>query len=320
MSPTSPWRSPATRTGGHSVEAVDLDSVYEQTLTVLFRLLFVAYAEDKDLLPYRSNGRYRDHALKTIARRLADQQANDDVVFDELSTDLWDDVRGLWAAVDHGNTEWAVPAYNGGLFSNNSDVNPAGAALTAVSLTNAEFGPALSALLVDAGEGGDVGPIDFRSLSVREFGTIYEGLLESNLAVAPSDLALDSADHFVPAGAGDPVVVGAGEIYFHNRSGERKATGSYFTKPFAVEHLLASALEPALNAHVARLTELAAAGDEHAASEAFFDFRCVDVAMGSAHFLIAAVDRIEARLSAFLALHPAHCCVCRADTTSRRSG
>ena len=35
---------------------------------VLFRLLFVAYAEDKDLLPYRSNGAYREHALKTLAR------------------------------------------------------------------------------------------------------------------------------------------------------------------------------------------------------------------------------------------------------------
>jgi len=46
------------------------------------------------------------------------------------------------------------------------------------------------------------------------------------------------------------------------------------------------------------------AGDEAAAAAAFFDFRCADIAMGSGHFLVAAVDRIEARLSAFLALNP----------------
>ena len=37
----------------------DLERTYEMALTVLFRLLFVAYAEDRDLLPYRLNDVYR---------------------------------------------------------------------------------------------------------------------------------------------------------------------------------------------------------------------------------------------------------------------
>jgi type II restriction/modification system DNA methylase subunit YeeA len=82
------------------------------------------------------------------------------------------------------------------------------------------------------------------------------------------------------------------------------STGSYFTKPFAVEHLLDHALEPALDDHVARLRAHLDAGDDAAAAGAFFDFRCADIAMGSGHFLVAAVDRIEARLSGFLALNP----------------
>ena len=40
-------------------------------LLVLFRLLFIAYAEDKDLLPYRTNERYRDRSLKKKAREMA---------------------------------------------------------------------------------------------------------------------------------------------------------------------------------------------------------------------------------------------------------
>ncbi len=291
---------------GDELSEADLADAYEQVMVVLFRLLFVAYAEDKDLLPYRTNGRYGDHSLSNIARLLAKDQRRNRADYDNQATDLWDDVNQLWDAVNHGNADWGVPAYNGGLFSTDPAVSPSGAVIAGMRLTNAEFGPALSAVLVDKGPEG-VGPVDFRSLSVREFGTIYEGLLESKLSVAQDDLAVKvvkGKEQYVPAAAGDEVVVEAGAVYFNNRSGVRKATGSYFTKPFAVEHLLDSALAPALDDHIARLDGLRERGDDAALAEAFFDFRCADIAMGSAHFLVAAVDRIEARLSGWLALHP----------------
>ena len=188
------------------------------------------------------------------------------------------------------------------MFSPDQAVNPEGAALARISLTNAEFGPALFGLLVDESE-GTWGPVDFGSLDVREFGTIYEGLLESELAVAPSDLTLDKDDNWIPAGPKDEVIRPQGSVYLHNRSGARKASGSYFTKPFAVNHLLDHALEPALDAHIERLGQLVADGDELGVAKAFFDFRCIDLAMGSGHFLVAAVDRIERRLSRFLTEH-----------------
>jgi hypothetical protein len=90
-----------------------LEAIYEQALTVLFRLLFVAYAENKDLLPYRSNGAYRDHALKTMARELAERRASGSLVFDENATDLWADVAGLWTAVDKGNVALVAGLFAG---------------------------------------------------------------------------------------------------------------------------------------------------------------------------------------------------------------
>ena len=291
---------------GHQPSESELDDAYEQVMVILFRLLFVAYAEDKDLLPYRTNSHYADHSLKRLARRLTDDRHAGHTDYDVQATDFWDDVRQLWRAVDTGNSSWGVPAYDGGLFSHDPDISPAGAALASLQLTDSEFAPALAALLVDEGEEG-YGPVDFRSLSVREFGTIYEGLLESRLAVAQDDLSVrrtKGQDQYVPASSTETIEVVAGGVYLHNRSGVRKATGSYFTKPFAVEHLLDHALEPALDSHVARLDGLRAAGDDAALAEAFFDFRCADIAMGSGHFLVAALDRIEARLSAWLALHP----------------
>ena len=114
---------------------------------------------------------------------------------------------------------------------------------------------------------------------------------------------MDQNGSYVPAGPGDGRCP-AGQVYIHNKSGQRKATGSYFTKQFAVEHLLDSALEPAIAAHLARIRALLGRGDEAAAAEAFFDFRVADLAMGSAHFLVAAIDRIEAKFTAFLTEHP----------------
>ena len=142
------------------------------------------------------------------------------------------------------------------------------------------FETALRHLLVIETPEGVPGPVDFRSLGVREFGTVYEGLLESELALAAADLTLARNGAYAPARAGQTVAVAEGEVYLHNRSGARKSSGSYYTKPFAVEHLLDGALEPALDDHFARLDGM----DETGAAEAFFDFRAADVAMGSGHF------------------------------------
>ena len=163
----------------------------------------------------------------------------------------------LWQAVAEGNTEWGVPAYDGGLFANEEEVSKTGAELAAITLPNESFEAALRHLLVIETPEGVPGPVDFRSLGVREFGTIYEGLLESELAVADSNLVLKSQQKYqktesvyIPAPEGVTPDVLAGEVYLHDRSGARKSSGSYYTKPFAVEHLLNRALEPALTGHL----------------------------------------------------------------------
>jgi hypothetical protein len=142
----------------------DLAETYEMAMLVLFRLLFVAYAEDKDLLPYRWNGLYQRRSLKTKARELVDRHPQG-IVFDggdlpfDRGDSLWQEVRLLWQAVEEGNTEWGVPKYDGGLFSRDPEVSRAGALLAGVSLPNTVLGPVLWHLLViETPEGW--GPVD----------------------------------------------------------------------------------------------------------------------------------------------------------------
>ena len=82
----------------------------------------------------------------------------------------------------------------------------------------------------------------------------------------------------------------------HNKSGERKSTGSYYTKSFAVDYLLEKSLDPAIEDHLKKIDKL----DDDKAGNLFFDFKIADVAMGSGHFLVSAVDRIEVKFSNYL--------------------
>lgn len=267
----------------------------------LFRLLFIAYAEDKDLLPFKTSLQYQRNSLKTVATDLL-EDLRKSVKWGDTTT-YWDKFVILSQAISKGNKSLSVPAYNGVLFSDDEDDSVHGHALSKVKLKDSVFAPALAGLLLTQPEGKDLGPVDFRSLGVREFGTIYEGLLESELSEASEDLVLKSKDGdqiFVPATKKDESTVREGEFYLHNKSGARKASGAYFTKEFAVDHLLDLALDKGLDEHLAKLDGLS----DNDAAEALFDFKVADIAMGSGHFLIFAIDRIERKFRAYLEKRP----------------
>lgn len=286
------------RTKGHELDSKGLQLSYELTLRVLFRLLFQAYAEDRGLLPAGRNEIFDSNSMKHWAQHLLNRDPS--IPFGDSST-IWFDLMQVWDAIDQGNPEMQIPAYNGGLFGSDPDLHPTGSLITTLSIPDRVMGPALRALVVDdLTEDGVPGAVDFRSLSVREFGTIYEGLLESSLSVADQDLTVDSKGAWVPAKEKDQILAKENEVYFHSASGERKATGSYYTPSFIVDHLIERSVEPALNDHLAKVKELIDTGDQAAAYKLFFDFRVADLAMGSAHFLVAAIDKIESIMRSFL--------------------
>lgn len=287
------------KNAGLKLDADGLSTAYHVTLRILFRLLFQAYAEDRGLLPSRRNEAFDANSLKTNARRLLD---SDTQGFGDAST-IWLDLVQVWNAIDQGNPQWQIPPYNGGLFSTDHERSPEGALIAAIELPDRVLGPALKSLLIDVTDDGVPGLVDFRSLSVREFGTIYEGLLESSLSLAEEDLTVDGSGAWVPAAKGGEVRAQSGTVYFHTASGERKATGSYFTPKVVVDHLIERSIVPVLEAHLERIAGYLAKGDAVTAGREFFDFRVADLAMGSGHFLVAAVDKIEALMRTFLAEH-----------------
>ena len=282
--------------------AEELDETYQMTLIVLFRLLFIAYAEDKDFLPYNKNSAYHSRSLKQKAVELSRPFLQEKET--ENGDNHWKETVRLWEAIDKGNQEWGIMAYNGGLFSKEKDVSKIGYEISKISISNKFFAPALKSLLLMKTEETPLGPVDFRFLGPREFGTIYEGLLESNLSIADSDLILDNKNIYVPLKKSKVskkrTIIVKGDVYLHNQSGARKATGSYYTKKFIVDYILDKSLEPALKQHFNRLDKL----DDRSAEKEFFNFFTADIAMGSGHFLVAAVDKIENKMADYLNKRP----------------
>ena len=208
------------------LDADQLRTAYRLSLRILFRLLFQAYAEDAELLPLHHNELFTRHSLKTVAH---DYVAAPNVQHDSRSTALWDGLCQVWHVIDGGNSTWGIPAYDGGLFRTDDPSAFEGAAIERLRLTDDVVGPVMRDLLIDDATEGTIGPVDFRSLDVRDFGTIYEGLLEAGLSVADSDLVFDETDGFRPTLAGESATISRGSPFFHTKSGDRKATGSYFT-------------------------------------------------------------------------------------------
>ena len=186
------------------------------------------------------------------------------------------------------------------MFSSDFKISKAGAALSEINIPNDPFEEILKNLLLTDTDETNLAPIDFRSLSVKEFGTIYEGLLESELSIAQDNLAIDKKGSYLPTLDEDKIIVRKGDVYLHDKSGVRKLTGSFFTREFLVEYLLDLSLDPAIENHLDKLSGLTDAER----TEKLFSFRIADIAMGSGHFLVAAIDRIEERFTSWLEKNP----------------
>ena len=149
--------------------------IRDTALILLYRLLFLLYAEDRDLLPVNHNG-YRPFAITTLRREVADAFAHSRRM-SETSSTWWPRLLRLFSAVSGGDDAMGLPPYNGGLFDSRRAT-----LLTRASLPDATFARVLYRLSTILTDGQHVW-INYRDLSVQQLGAIYEGLLERGVQV-----------------------------------------------------------------------------------------------------------------------------------------
>ena len=256
-----------------------LQEVHRASLILLYRLLFVLYAEDRALLPV-NDPRYDDYSLRWQRNDIAARRDRGDA-FSASATRIWQHLRSLFRAIDQGDDSIGLPPYNGGLFHEEP-----GDLLARIELRDAELAPLLDGLSRRPDLSGR-GFINYRDLAVQHLGSIYERLLEQRL--------IEDAD---------------GAIVVQPSTFARKNSGSYYTHDDLVQLILREAITPladeritAFEVAIARIPRarrddplaLATLAEADPA-EALLGLKVCDPAMGSGHFLVSLVDDLTDRV------------------------
>ncbi len=252
-----------------------LDDVRQATLILLYRLLFVLYAEDRGLLPVKDS-RFDDYALR-VARLDVGKRKDAGDSFSGVARNYWNRFADLAEMIDKGDPSVGLPPYNGGLF--NAAQTPL---LKAIALPDDVMAEAIDILSWERRDGLRR-YINYRDLSVQQLGSIYERLLEF-------ELTRDAK---------------TGEVDIRPNIFARKNSGSYYTPDDLVllilDETLAPLIDDALAAFKAALAQ-AKPGDnadytltqlqKADPAKAITRLRICDPAMGSGHFLVSLVDRL----------------------------
>ena len=255
----------------------ELEDVRQAALIFLYRLLFLLYAEDRDLLPV-NDSRYDDYGLRKHVRDdIANRMASADV-FSTTATRYYGHIADLCRQVDQGDASIGLPPYNGGLFA-----PQAAPLLDKVKLSDAVLAPIIHNLSHTERDTGRRF-VNYRDMTVQQLGSIYERLLErepvrtddSRIVVRPNSYARkDSGSFYTPQPLVDLIV----ERTLNPLLEERKAA-------FQAK---AAALQSDTRAKVARTADLRPFDP----AEAALDLKLLDPAMGSGHFLVTAVDYLS---------------------------
>ena len=283
-----------------------LRDIYEQSLVLLYRLLFIFYAESREILPLNQNDEYtRQRSLTAIKRSIA-QVTDYNHRLDPDGSEFYVRLSDLFFAIDSGSPLYDLPPYNGRLFSVAEH-----AFLVDKAVGDAYLVPALDKLArVDVVENRRAKRVfvDYRDLEVRHLGSIYEKLLEYELDIAAEPLALKNGQ-YRPAADPASAIKQAGQVYLRTGSNERKITGSYYTPDYIVRFIVEKTIEPLLTEITARHADLDDeevwhVRDAEALVREVLALNILDPATGSGHFVVDAASYIAEWLTA-LALRPA---------------
>ena len=235
--------------------------LFEQMLRVVYRLIFLGVAEDRDLLhPPATPKAVRDLYSNNYGFAWARDRSTRRNAHDHHH-DGWEGVKVTFRALERGEKLLGLPAL-GGLFDRALTPDLDAAQVPNRALLAAAF--KLGWLIED----GRRVRINWRDMATEELGSVYEGLLE----LVPT--RKDDGRTFEFAGGAEA------------RGNARKVSGSYYTPDSLVQCLLDSALDPVLER-----------AEAEGGAEAILELNVIDPACGSGHFLLGAARRMATRVA-----------------------
>jgi len=248
-----------------------IKAYYAEILNIIYRLLFLMFAEQKGWLPVRNSIYARTYSLNAL-REMAEKE---NYSHDE-ENDLWEGLKITFRLVKNGYTFKngdTINAFGGQLFSDKKIATINGLSLKNKHLLEAIYH--LSYFKLD----NLSNRINYANLAIDELGSVYESLLDYEPKLAKESATIGKRE------------IKRGEFYLDDRGTDRKTTGSYYTDSRLVAQLIESALVPVIN------NALANKITPKEKEEALLDLKVADIACGSGAFICAALEKLGEQLS-----------------------
>lgn len=237
-------------------EEQDRKNIYNDSVILLFRLLFIGYAESRKLLPCSDEDiEYVKNSFFTICNDAK-------VVLNSGKAYEIKDGFEFWNRIDEYLRIYVDNTYDGGLFENFDKP-----VLSNYKIANGYLIKCLAEMTyyVDKKTGMYNEAIEYKDLSVRNLGSIYEGLLEYNLFIAKERMVMRKSKGkvtYIEASkttlkkSDESNIIEAGGIYLSQDALERKDTGSYYTPEDVVEYIVTNTVAKKIKELKADLNEI----------------------------------------------------------------
>jgi hypothetical protein len=166
----------ARKAGRRGVEDVDAHDVYRGAVSIMMRIVFLLFAEERGLLPSDNELYARAYSATRLGEELEQQarEGSEDEL--ETRTDAWRRLIALFEAV-HGGVDHPrlrMPGHDGGLFD---PENYLWLPLSIDDRTVLHVLRAVQWVRVGKGRNAEARKLSFRALDVEQIGYVYEGLL-----------------------------------------------------------------------------------------------------------------------------------------------
>lgn len=244
---------------------------YAQILNIIYRFLFLMFAEQKGWLPVRNIIYARTYSLNAL-REMAERG---NYSHDE-EHDLWEGLKITFKLVADGyqfKNGDKINAFGGQLFSDKKIGIIKDLPLKNKYLLDAIY--RLSYFKLD----NLSNRINYANLAIDELGSVYESLLDYEPKLANSPLNLNKRE------------IKRGEFYLDDRGTDRKTTGSYYTDSRLVAQLIESALVPVIT------NALKGKNTIQEKEKALLALKVADIACGSGAFICAALEKMGEQLA-----------------------
>ncbi len=237
---------------------IDIQEYYAELLRIIYRIIFILYAEQRDMLPGAGSLYFEQFSLSSLRIRA------EKPIKAEKNYDLWNKMLITFNLVRDGNSLLGVNSYNGSLFKED---NLRIILKNGMKISN-DIVLKVIRLLTTSANHKVRQRINFLEVSEEEIGAIYESLLDFKPYIS-------STSQF-------QLIEGT----------ERKSTGSYYTPKALIDILIRTTLQPLVEDRLIK-----AGDDEHAREKAILDLKVCDPACGGGTFLLSALDYLGKKLA-----------------------